>query len=222
VSVYANLSGARITKCDLSIPYWGLWVADVEMPTTSPIPSSVTLVLADLKLTGTVMRSDVFAGLIAARIVGGGGGWHKTVDQQEYASLTGVNVSTVLKDAAQAVGERVNVVTDVGLGTFFFREQAKASRFLRQLSGDLWYVDPSGVTQCCGATRSTSAVTSPFLIQEFDPASGRILASTENPGDWAPGRQVSNKVLTTPRTLGYVRHTLGNDGTLRTEAKTAS
>jgi hypothetical protein len=220
MSVYANISGARVSRCDLAIPYWGLWVADVELPVATAIPAQCTLTIADLTLTGHVARTDSFAGLRTARIVGGFGGWPTSLDPREYANPTGVRVSTILGDAAGDVGERVKVADDSSVGSYFLRERAPAARLLRQLSGALWWIDPSGVTQI-GTARSEAAVSTAFLIEQFDPATGRIFASTENPLDWQPGRSVSNKVLTTPRTLGFVRHVLDNDGTLRTEALAA-
>jgi hypothetical protein len=219
--VYCNLSGARVSKCSLSIPYYGLWTADVELPTDAPIPFQCTLVIADLSLVGAVVRSDSFAGLRTARLVGGlSNGWGRTVSQSEYVNLIGVQSKMVLQDSANAVGERINVSNDTNLGTYFVREAAPAARVLRQLTGDLWYVDVKGVTQA-GTPRSTAAISTAFLLEEFDPATGRILASTENPADWQPGRAIANSNLTPPRTLSLVRHHLSNDGILRTEALAA-
>ncbi len=218
--VYASLSGARISKCELAIPYYGLWVADVELPTEAPIPSPCTLVIADLSLVGSVARTDSFAGLRTARLVGGFGGWSKSPAYQEYMGVGGVQMSLILGDVAAAVGERVNVANDASVGSFFFREFAPASRLLRQLSGGLWWAGADGTTQV-GVSRSTLPITTSFLIEEFDPSTGRILASTESPGDWMPGRTVSNATLKTPRTLSLVRHILDNEGKLRTEAVAA-
>ncbi len=217
MTVYANISGARVSKLELTVPHYGLWAADVELPTTAAIPTACTLTVADLTLSGTVARTDAFAGLRTARIEGGGNGWPTVVGQQEYFNPAGVKVSTIMGDLAGLIGEKVAIASDSSVGTYFFRVSAQAARFLRQLSGGLWWVDKSGVTQL-GTARDSSPVRTAFLIHEFDPATGRMTAITENPADWMPGRQVSNNVLTTARTLSLVRHIVSNDGTLRTEA----
>lgn len=217
MTLYADISGMRATKLELTIPYYGTWAADVELPTEAAIPAQCTLTLADLAMAGHVYRTDSFGGLRRARIVGGFGGWSKVVSGRHYHN--GPTVSVVLRDAASEVGERVFIALDSIIGGDFVREASVASRLLF-LAGALWWIDSLGVTQI-GTARDALPISTPFLIQEFDPGTGRLVASTENPADWMPGRTVSNSTLSTPRTLSLVRHTVDNGGKLRTEALTA-
>ena len=219
MTLFAEVSGTRVSKLDLMLPYYGLWAADVEIPIDSPVPTQCVLTVADLSLVGKIVRTDSFAGLRNARIVGGFGGWSTALPTQEYFAVTGVKVSTIMNDAASIIGEQVVVANDTTVGPYFFRRTQQASRLLHRFS-PLWWVDPTGKTQL-GTARSAAAITTSFLIETFDPGTGRLVASTENPSDWQPGRSVSNKTLTTPRTLSLVRHTMTNDGILRTEALAA-
>lgn len=220
ISAYANLSGARITKASITIPYYGIWTAVVTMAQPFTAPTPCTLSVADMTLTGFVYRSDQFAGLQIAQLIGGFGGWGKTLSAKKYGSPGGVKVSLVLGDAALECGEQVALSQDATIGTFYGRDAGPASNVLRDLAGALWWIDPKGVTQC-GTARSALPITSKFMLTDFDPGVGLITAATENPSDWMPGRTVSTSVLTTPRTLSLVRHEVDNDGNFVTEALAA-
>ena len=210
---YCNINGQLVTKASVTIPYYGLWTADV----TLPIPSSsvvagahVQFTISNLTMLGTVYRADSFAGLQMARIVGGFGGWGKPVPAQSYHQQSGVMASTVLADAALHVGERVSVAQDQNLGQFYERSAGYASGVLRELSGSLWWVDPSGVTQC-GTPRADGKIVSQFVLSDFDPGLGKITAHTEDAASWLPGRSVQSSVLTTARTLSLVHHEMATE-----------
>jgi hypothetical protein len=228
VTEYASINGiARIIRGRITIPYYGLAVADVELASTFAIPDQCQVTIADMTLAMNVYRTDSFAGITAARLVAGFSGWLSTLPRWEYRSPPGSAVpilaSTVIRDVAEHVGERVNIDPSVGtvsLGSYFCRDQGFASNVLRELTGSLWWVDANGVTQC-GVMRAGGAVTSSFLIEDYEPARGTITASTEHPGDWVPGRTITNTVLTSTKTLSLVEHIIDNEGTLRTFALAA-
>ena len=120
MSAYASLAGFQALKADVVIPYTGIWSADVTLASAAKVPASVKLVLADLTLAGTVYRTDAFAGVQVARVVGGAGGWRKSLDAAKYVNPIGVKASMILEDAAKAVGETVKLggLTLLGLRVF--------------------------------------------------------------------------------------------------------
>jgi len=215
---FLSLNGVRVVSGHVSIPYYGTWTADVMMPEAPGYilnpGTSVTLTLGNLSLQGAVYRSGPFSGQMKLRIVGGYGGWQKTVPSQQYVLSGGVLLSTVLGDLAAAVGEKVNVQNDQALGSIFVRESAPASRILRQIAGPLWYVDTKGVTQITNA-RPSKAVSSAFLVNRWDGDRGEFEVSTEDYASWMPGNTFSNEVVTTTQTISLATIDTDNKGTLR-------
>lgn len=219
MSDYANVNGSRVVSADITIPYVGLWSARVVIATQAAPPPRCTLTIADMTLSGAVYLTDQFAGLQAATLVGGSGGWGSLLPAVKYESPAGVLASLVLSDAASSCGERVVLASDFTIGNFYTREAGPASNALRILAGALWWVDPSGATQC-GTTRGASPITSAFTLIDFDPAIGKLTVATENPSDWMPGRTVATPLLST-RTLSLVEHHLTNEGEYTIEALAA-
>jgi hypothetical protein len=218
MTAYCSANGQLVTKATITIPYYGLWTADLLLP--SPLStlvdgSQVQLSLANLTMLGTAYRVDSFAGAQLARVVGGYGGWGKQVPAQPYENPSGVLASTMIADVAALVGEQAVLAQDSNLGAFYERSAGYASDVLRELSGGLWWVAPSGVTQC-GVPRAGQPIVTQFVLHDFDPAIGLMTVATEYAADWLPGRTVQTSVLTTPRTLSLVTHHLGDE--LLTEA----
>src|SRR5258708_6814050 len=125
------------------MPFYGTWSADVLLATSETIPTKVTLQVGSLSLSGTVVRTASFAGSRSARIVGGGGGWRKTIPSKGYSHPGGLQLSTVLNDAARESGETISISSDVTLGTSWTRSRAKAEQQLHLLTGGRWWGDPS-------------------------------------------------------------------------------
>lgn len=168
----------------------------------------------DLTLQCAVYRTDSFAGQREVRLVGGFGGWRKPVSSQAYKNSAGINVSLVLGDVANTVGEKVSVSNDSSLGQHFVREAAKASRVLDQLSGSLWWSKPDGTTVV--GDRVTGSVTSQFNIEDEKGDKGSIVVHTEHLADWVPGLTVTSPTLST-KTLSFIRHTFEMDGKAKME-----
>ena len=211
--LFLSLNGQRVTSGSISIPYYGTWVADLVLPVTLAVATSCALTVGNLTLQGAPYRTAPFAGARSVRFVGGYGGWRNTLGSQEYAVPSGVMLSTVLGDAAGAVGERVHVASDRSLGAYWLREEGPAQRTLRLLAGPEWYVDPSGVTQV--GPRTGAAITSAVLVNTWDGGRGLFEVSTEDYASWMPGATFANELVTVAQTVSLVRIETDNDGKLR-------
>ena len=209
---FIAFGGQRVPIAALTLSA-NIWVADLQFPETESIPATSQLTVGDLVLLGTVYRQYDFAGTKSARVVGGYGGWHKSVTGRAYTHPGGVRLTTVLGDLASEVGEQLSVGTDRVIGDYFVREAGPAHRVLRQLVGREWYVDDSGVTRV--QARPSAAVTGDYLVQDFDGARGQLVISTESYTEWRPGNTFSNALVTTPQTISTVRIESDNTGLLR-------
>lgn len=208
----ASLSGQPITRATITIPYQGIWHADVEAG-GGLVSGAVTLTVGSMVLQGTVFRSGFFAGDFHYRIVGGAGGWQKIVPSKVYNSNSSIRLSLVLNDAARAAGETISLDTDRDIGSFYVRQQAPAARVLNQLTAS-WYVRPDGVAAI--GTRSGGMIASPFdVLIGTDLGIGKVLLATDRPEDFTPGRTFKSLTLST-QTIGGVVHRLDR-AKLRTE-----
>lgn len=212
---FAAFAGERAIAANVAIPAYGAWCADVVLALSSTIPSSAApLTIGDLVMTGTVFRAADFAGSRSARIGGGFGGWGKAVPAQAYRG-SNVRISTVLRDAAALVGERVTVdANDTNLGRFT-REAGPASRVLRQVGGPLWWVAMDGTTHV--GPRPSGSISSAFDVIAWSGKTGRFTIATETMTDWMPGRTFTAPTVTTPKTIGFLAIEMTNDGKLRVE-----
>lgn len=221
MSAYAALNGTlRIISGTISIPYYGIWVAEVVLALTAEIPAMVTLGVGNLSLKGAVYRSASYAGARSALIVGGAGGWNDDVGPASYQNDSGILLSLILGDVAKAVGETVQVATDTSVGTAFVRRRGPAVNVMRQLAGDTWWMREDGTTIV--GPHPTTTITSPFTLESFSGAKGSYSIASESPGDWMPGAIFQAPTMGDPRTVSYVQHTLENDGTVRTEVLATS
>lgn len=147
----ATLNGHTATHVRVSIPAWGLWYADVTLARDTELAGQVTLQLADLTLTGTVLTGGSYASRSWYRIVAGAGGWGREIPEKGYANDAGVKKATILTDAALAASETLDASTvpapSETVGPAWVRPQGPASRVLEQLSPRTWYVGEDGVTR---------------------------------------------------------------------------
>jgi hypothetical protein len=221
-NLFASANGLRSTSSSISIPYYGLWVADVELAPDAVLAGSVELQIGNLTMRGAVLRTKPFAGSTSARIIGGAGGWGKTITLDPYRLASGVPLSLVLRDAARACGETVKLANDRNLGEFFTPERGPAGRLLRQLGGEQWWIDTSadsaGVTQV--GPRPTSKIKSAATVADYSGGKGWLSVATEDLAAWVPGATFSGNTVTTAITVGAVRIASGEDGVLRLEVLT--
>lgn len=210
---FASLSGIRVFEGSISIPLYGLWSGDVTVSSEEGVPDTGTLSIGNLSLACAIYRQLDFTGLRRCRLVGGFGGWRKEVSPRQYVLDSGLNLSLVLGDAANEVGEKVNVPTDRVIGPGYVREKGPASRCLRQLAGANWYIDPAGVTQI--AAWPTTKIGSQFDVIEYHGDRGEAEIATEDFSSWLPGRTFTSATLGVTLSNGGVTYTFKDDGQLR-------
>lgn len=215
---FAALNGKRIQVAHVTIPWYGTWCADVTLAVPDVIPLVSTLTLGDLTLTGSVFRMASFSGTRATRIVGGAGGWRRVIPSQGYSNPKGIPLSLLLSDAAALVGETVRVQSDYIVGTNYARETAPASRLLRQLAGQQWWIDNAGVTQI--GNRTIAPIGTPFQVTDWSGGRGWFQIATENLSDWVPGRTFANYAVTKAQQIGLTMIAMDNDGKLRVQVLT--
>jgi hypothetical protein len=209
---FASANGVRLVSASIGLPLFGCWMADVELELPGALAGPISLVVGNLTLLGAVYRQGGFGGVQRARLVGGYGGWRADVSAASYSNPTGVRMSTALLDLAASCGEQIVPPTpDTMIGQHFVRENAPASRILRQLVGLGWYVDTKGVTQV-GARPATS-ITSPFTVETFDTAKGEAVIATEDYAAWMPGASFAGP--TASGVVSFARIGFGNEGRLR-------
>ena len=220
MAFFATCAGLQIVSGSLVIPAVGAWTADVQLAGQQVVSGTVTVVIGNLTLLGTVYRADVYGGQVRARIVGGYGGWRTQVPAQGYGSSSGVSLAMVLSDAAAACGEQVNVASGVNIGTGYAR-----ARFPTSVAGDVlwqmlaqgfiagWYVDASGVTQT--KAWPSSQVLSPFTVTDQKTDEGTVEIATEDYASWMPGCTFSAPQIATTLTSAGVVYTWTGEGEFR-------
>ncbi len=219
MTLYASLSGLRIVSGTLTIPHWGLWCADLELATADAAPAFCSLTIANLTLAGFVFRQAPFAGAQSARVVGGFGGWRKTVTRRQYSFTGGVPLSMVATDLAAEVGEQVTGVAGGTIGVSFVRETAPASRILRQLIGVSWWVDARGVTHL--DARPSAAIKSDFVVARRKGSTDTFSVATEDLAAWQPGATFANALVPDMQTVAGTTVRLDPNGKMRLEVMAA-
>ena len=211
MTAFAALNEHRISTGTIVIPWVGLWSADVMLDSTATLSGLVTLTLGTLSLVGSIFRQADWAGALRLRLIGGHGGWLKTLPPSGYNLITGVQLSTVLGDAARDVGETVKLASDRSLGNFYTREEAPAERLLNRLSST-WYVRPDGSTYV--GDRASGEIVSQFDVLSYDGGRGSALVGvTDAYADWTPGRTFRSAQITTPFQIGAVTMKIGKEQT---------
>lgn len=217
----ATLDGTPVKRAEITLPYCGVWTADVQLDRTVGIQSSVVLTVGGLVMKGTVYRAGDFLGTTSFRIVGGNGAWSRTLPPVYYKSAFGVNSILIARAAALFCGESLSMdlVDSRPLGEMFVLASCPASRLLDQVC-DLWYVRADGVTRI--GSRDNAMIVSKFdvLPDGTDPGRGRITLATDFPEDWVPGRRFSCLQFADVQTISSVVHRL-DAGKLRTEVWTS-
>jgi hypothetical protein len=210
VTLFAQLNGTPIVKGRMTIPFTGIWHADIFLDRVADTTGPQSLVLNGITGTCSVVRQIDFAGQSMLRVVGGGGGWGKLVQPAFFSSP---NVSTVLDSIASQIGEQANVATDSAIDPFYVVDGASpASTVLTDLLGDTWWMDLTGVIQT--ADRASPTIASPFTLRSIDGPQGLYHVESDFIQDWVPGATFS--ALTGSGTVSRVTHVI-DGGSLRTE-----
>jgi hypothetical protein len=173
--VRATLSDQVVTSATVQIPAWGLPWADVETDTAELLgDNTVELQISDLTLAGTIVTSGAPYGRSRYRVVAGSGGWGEVIEAQSYTSDYQVLRSDVLRDAAAAAGELIDLDGVTGsLESHWTRQRGPAARTLELVSPRAWYVDLGGVTRI-GSYPETTYTGDATRMSGTDLAAGRI------------------------------------------------
>lgn len=213
MTLYAELAKHRVISATLTIPWCGLWVADVgltEAPTRG-LSGKIELKIAGLTMVGTIIRGASFQGNFRARLVGGAAGWRRVIGPKPYRSAAGLKRGPILRDAAREAGEEIDVTDDAVIGEFFPRAEGVAVKVLEVLYPN-WWIAPSGRTQI--AARATPTVSTPFDLISYDAAVGRYTIATEHPESFVPGARFVSPTTALAQ-VNLVTHEL-TQGKLRT------
>jgi hypothetical protein len=207
----ATLNSLRATSARVSLPAWGCWYAEVSLDGEHALAGPVTLQIADLTLKGTILSGGPAKGRSDFRVVAGAGGWGRSLKALAYATDAGVKVSTVLTDAASAVGETIATV-DAALrtGPEFVRPDGPASRVLEMTSPRSWYVDEAGVTHL-GKRAAVAFTGIATRVTPADLSRRTVTLAAEQIAKLLPGAIVDGLEAVD------VHHSIDSKGGLRTE-----
>lgn len=179
---YASINSKRVIRARLSVPYSGIWVADLELDSADSIGGpAASVVLGGLSISGTVadVRSGTFGEARKVRVIGGKGGWSKEIPPKHYRNDAGLRKSLILQEAAALAGETLNIQfpETEKIGVQFVRvskdqlgRSIPASNiFIKVVPTYLWWTDFAGVTQVA-TSRDTSEVPQGKTLEllEFD------------------------------------------------------
>ena len=227
MSYFASVDGNEVVGGLLLIPLVGAWTADLHLATDQAISGPVEVVIGNLTLQGFVFRSTAYGGQTRARLVGGAGGWRKSIPAQGYGSKQGVKLSTVLQDAAGACGEQLDVFADVTIGQAYARMSfgtSAASDVLWQMIAlghmDAWYIATDGVTHT--GPWPITQVSTPFVPTDQRPDEGVVVIATEDYASWMPGASFTHPLLEGEWTSAGVQYVWGAEGELRFEVLTGA
>ncbi len=213
MTLFAELGGNRIVTGVVVLQFLGIPYADVLLDKTVDVSGAQVLTLGPISMNVTTITIGAFSGSTRARVVGGAGGWRKTIGPKSYQHNVGVRKSTVIGDAARECGETVVVDADGSIGAAFVRQSAPAARVLEQV-GDPWWVRPDGVTEV--GVRSADEIKSSFDVISSQLAIGQLFVATDIVQDWTPGRRFQTPTIAM-RTLSSVIHHIEKNR-VRTEA----
>jgi len=183
----ATLNGHRCTSAYVSVPAWGLWWADVGLDVEATVTGAATLALGGVTFRGTVSSGGAANGRTRLRIVAGAGGWSRSIPKKDYANDADVKASTVLVDAASAVGETIDATTlpSSRVGPHYVRPADLASKVLELLSPSAWYVGEDGVTRIGARASTTYKATA--ARENTDRAAGVVTLAPETLSGLVPG-----------------------------------
>jgi hypothetical protein len=184
----ALLDGHRVTSARVHLPAWGVWWGEVGVDQEVTLSGRVSLVIADLRLTGTIVSGGPGRkGRSSFRIAGGGAGWGRELPARSYANDAGIKASAVIADAATACGETMDAATlpTTRLGPAFVREAAPAARVLEQVVPAGWYVAEDGTTKI--GRRPAVKLESMAAIASVDRAVGVVSLAADSIASIVPG-----------------------------------
>lgn len=170
------VNGAPVASLRWSAPWSGVWVAELEMQDGLPAAPNGKVAIASpdgLALVGTVddEESGAFGEKRHLRVLGGGGGWRKTVRAQHYHSDVGLPLASIVSTTAAEAGEAATVLVPSVVGTDFVRRAGPAAQIFLDAGVD-WWVGLDGVTRV--GKRLPLPPPPSLEIQDWNPAAGTM------------------------------------------------
>lgn len=210
----SSLGSLAITRLSLAYPRFGAWWADCTLAGEEAPTGPATLVVGDLTLVGSVIRSGLDATGKPHAVVVGGAGWERELAAPlSYQADVGVRLKTVLTDIATRAGEPMEQPADRALDPHFsaVASTPRAPVRLRDVLSsmhragyvDKWRIDPDGVLRF--GARVGSVPTGRVTVMRRNLARGKRALGIDDPAQFLPGAIVDGVVV---RQL-YVQETSG-------------
>ena len=187
--ISADLNGKKVLESHSTIPAWGASYHDVTCDTEFTLTGACTLTIADLVVKCTVLSGGPAHGRSFYRLVAGAGGWANPIPAKSYANDAGVKLSTVLGDAASAVGETIDATTVnqlTRLGPAWTRPYDPASRVLELVAPNAWYVSENGLTRL-GSRPPSTLTAKTATTSQIDLARGTCTIASDTIAGILPG-----------------------------------
>lgn len=197
MTLFTSINGLRVTAVVVRVPFAGVWFADVDLDDEVALAGAVVVRVGSLECQGTLLRSFSGSFELASRcrVVGGAGGWAKRLTPRHYHNDARVKVSTVVRDAAREVGEKIELVGgfDGRLEVDFVRQAAPASRVLEQVLGAAaWWVGYDGITRA--GPREQVEVSGSYELLDFDPRAKVATLAVDDPSAIVIGSILRNRL----------------------------
>lgn len=181
----AAVNGTAVTRANVALGRWGAWYAGVTLADDVELSGVVEFKIGGLTCSCAVVSGGALDGRASYYLVGGRGGWGKSLDAKGYSDDSGVKASKVLQDAADSAGESIAGLPATRLGPHYARLQGPAYRVLADLAPSNWHVDLAGTTRIGTWPESTYTGTAARTRREA--AFGVVDLATEDLAGLVPG-----------------------------------
>jgi hypothetical protein len=206
-----TLNGHDVRAVTLRVGNVGPWVAEVELTDAPALTGPCTLTIGAASFVGAVVavQAGAFVGSRKLRLVGGAGGWSRTLPALDYHNDAGVKAQLVAADAARQSGETLGTFAPAAdrLGPDFVRSAELASGVLERVAGGVtWWVDYAGVTHV-GPRPAVAVHAADYELLGYDPASRVVLLAADDVAKLPIGATITDARIEgaqTVRDLEYV------------------
>lgn len=169
-----TVNGLRCVSARIIHPWRGVWMVDAQLDPdvvqTVQTFGPASALIGGSTLTGVIdpRGSGTFVAGAAVRVLGGAGGWDKTVPSLHFHNDAGLLSSTIYNATAATVLETVVDAIPVVLGIDYMRPAGPASRVF----GDNdWWVDLLGTTHT--GPRPPAVADPTLTVLNWDPVQQR-------------------------------------------------
>jgi hypothetical protein len=170
-----TINGLPVASMRFVAAWTGVWFAELTITGDVLPPAGPAVIVSTdgIALTGTIDEDFTasFGPKRYARVIGGGGGWRKTVRPQHYHSDVGVSMQVVASTTGAEVGEAATVIIPSVLGTDFVRRAGPASEIFAAAGVD-WWVGLDGITKI--GIRPPLPQPPSLQILDWDPEAGTM------------------------------------------------